>query len=381
MTLLADNAVSTSQVNSPNAFYIACLNGNLEEAKSTFSFEYRNASDENGNTPLHVASIHGHEIIIRLLFRYNADVNRQNKENKTPREVAKNDEIKQIFQTSSPNIENAKKFISPEDDLEWIDSYKNAHRISYENRDHLQRWVLKIPLHKLLDELQTGYVDKMEFTTTVCGKLNDYMNFAKRRKHLIPLLLMYTDPLGFYARLNRDLAEIGSSFRFWGTQVLFNSGFMDNEPPQGLGQYIYTAILMNHPAFDQYYKITDKKTTYRGMNISDDDFKQYKKGDYVLTRSFLSSSVDEKVSEMFRATQTVDCLRLNEQNKLSVVCEYTICNPRSALDLSQTANEGEKEVLIVPFIVFEITDIIPASNTQNEYVPARIKLTERDTAP
>ena len=66
---------------------------------------------------------------------------------------------------------------------------------------------------------------------------------------------------------------------------------MDNEAPKGLGEHIFAAILIHHPFFKADYR--SNITTYRGMSISEDELKQYKIDDIVMTRSFLSTSLDK----------------------------------------------------------------------------------------
>jgi hypothetical protein len=137
------------------------------------------------------------------------------------------------------------------------------------------------------------------------------------------------------------------------TQNLFNSGYLDNEPPKGLGQHIFAAILINHPYFQPYYHTG---TTYRGMNITPDELAQYKVDSIVLTRSFLSTSKNEIVAEMFK--DATGPLTVNADGKQPVRCVYKVINPRSSLDIeTMSFIPDEREVLILPFVVFRITAV------------------------
>ena len=368
MSTSESTTVKSSQVISPNLFHQACAKGDSDTAKNTFHPDYLYATDANGNTALHVASMNGHAKIVRFLFRYYWDIEKRNKQNLTAEQLAQNIEIKELFQQSNT------RFISEEDDLEWIDSYKNAHRIAYENREHLKRWLLKVPLEKLLEKLSTDYIDKFIVNDLTQANINDIKKHMKKVikiSYLPGLMYMYTDTCGFYRVLNRNLAEIGSNFRFRSTQDLFNSGYLDNEPPQDLGQHIFAALVMYHPVLDSLYNLTGETTTYRGMTVTESDLKQYRVGDYVLTRSFLSSSINENVATEFRAAKSTE-------NAIPVACKYTICNPRSALSISKLnpkAKNEEQEILIVPFVVFEITKI---TRPENGNGPVEIELIERD---
>ena len=368
MSTSESTTVKSSQVISPNLFHQACAKGDSDTAKNTFHPDYLYATDANGNTALHVASMNGHANIVRFLFRYYWDIEKRNKQNLTAEQLAQNVEIKELFQRSNT------RFISEEDDLEWIDSYKNAYRIAYENREHLKRWLIKVPLEKLLEKLSTDYIDKLdveELKVENKKQIQEYMSVVLEDEALAGLISIYTEPWGFYRVLNRNLAEIGSNFRFRSTQDLFDSGYSDNEPPQDLGQHIYAALVMYHPEFYGYYSLTGKTTTYRGMTVTESDLKQYRVGDYVLTRSFLSSSLNEKLAVEFRAAKSTE-------NAIPVACKYTICNPRSALNIPQLnrkAKNEEQEILIVPFVVFEITKITRPANGNG---PVEIELIERD---
>ena len=59
-----------------------------------------NSIDENGSTPLHAASYHGHEDIIKLLISYGADINRKNNLGETPCDEAVTNRYKDIIISS-----------------------------------------------------------------------------------------------------------------------------------------------------------------------------------------------------------------------------------------------------------------------------------------
>jgi hypothetical protein len=130
---------------------------------------------------------------------------------------------------------------------------------------------------------------------------------------------------------------------------------------------------MNHPIFHPYFKTG---TTYRGMSMTRGELEQYKEGDIVLTRSFLSTSKDENVAKFFMPDD--DNKKQADEEKLPVMCIYKVVNPRSSLYIEELSNfPDEKEVLIVPFAVFRITKIDGVSN--NENLPVIINLEECDS--
>ena len=56
--------------------------------------------DENGSTPLHSASYHGHEDIIKLLISYGADINKTNYLGETPSDEAATRRYKEMIISS-----------------------------------------------------------------------------------------------------------------------------------------------------------------------------------------------------------------------------------------------------------------------------------------
>jgi hypothetical protein len=331
----------------PNAFYSACCDNDLKRVQETVKPSEVNQIDIDGNTALHIASSRGYIELVQFLLRYHVSRKIRNNDGFTAEEVASSEEIKDIFKATFRPMSDSKHFVAATSDVEWLDNYKNAYRISYENNEHMKRWLLKVPLEKLLNELDSGYIDKIQFSNEA-GKqiIKAYIQAAIDWENPVGLIKAYTSAgNGFYRILNRDLAEIGSNFRFLSTQNLFNSGYLDNEAPKDLGQHIFAAILINYPGFRSYYHTG---TVYRGMNITPSDLEEYKTDNIVMTRSFLSTSEERIIPELF--IRFDDC-----DNHLPVMCIYKVSNPRSSLAIKDiSCISGENEVLIVPFVVFQV---------------------------
>jgi hypothetical protein len=353
----------------PDNFYSACLEGDLKKARETVTYLSLNQADTDGNTPLHIVSSKGYTELVQLLFRYHADRTLKNKAGLTAEQMAKDDDIKNLFKIQKRPKTDSEHLVGSTIEIEWLDNYKNAYRIAYENREHMKRWLLKVPLKKLLEEIEIGYIDKIQFSSQKCKEqIQDYLKLAIEYEQPAGLIRAYSSSGTDFSRiLNYDLAEIGSNFRFLSTQNLFNSGYLDNEAPKGLGQHIFAAILINHPIFHPYFKTG---TTYRGMNVTRGELEQYKEGDIVLTRSFLSTSEDENMAKLF--------IPYNEKEKIPAMCIYKVINPRSSLYIEGLSIfNSEKEALIVPFAVFRVTKIDGINNNENR--PVIINLEECDS--
>ncbi|CAF3918401.1 unnamed protein product, partial [Rotaria sp. Silwood1] len=146
----------------------------------------------------------------------------------------------------------------------------------------MKRWLTKVALQKLFNAIVTDYIDKLNFTDEKSREtIKEYLSYTIDLDDPLGLLYAYTCPSGnFFRLLNLNLAELGSDFRFVSTQALINSGYVDNEPPQGLGQYIFASIIINHPRFRPYQYAG---TTFRGMKITKKDLEEYNSGNIVMT--------------------------------------------------------------------------------------------------
>lgn len=134
---------------------------------------------------------------------------------------------------------------------------------------------------------------------------------------------------------------LGSGFRFT-SHVL--DKYHDDEPPKGLGPFLFAAAIMHHPSLSAYYYTG---TTYRGMNINQSELNQYIVGARVIINTFLSTSTTIDISDYF--------LNFNDSNIRPVLCVYRTVQLHTSLDISNiSAVKDEDEVLILPFTVFRV---------------------------
>ncbi|CAF3999081.1 unnamed protein product [Rotaria sp. Silwood1] len=271
-------------------------------------------------------------------------------------QFASRDSIKKLLvcdmRLTGDDNECERRFVTSEADLdviEWIDAYPNAHRIAYENRKDMERWLTKISIVKLLEELDHGYIDKIEFSANANRiTIKSYVEKAIADQTALPLVTAYTEATPFFSHINRDLAKLGSDFRFESARALLQLGHRDDEPPKDMGPHILAAILIYHPSLQPYYH-TGK--TFRGMNITSNDLECYVIGKIFMTRSFLSTTKNRQVAELF-----LDVSR-RESNR-PVICIYNTLNPHSSLYIGRLSKfQYEEEVLILPFVIFHVNAI------------------------
>ncbi|CAF3914347.1 unnamed protein product, partial [Rotaria sp. Silwood1] len=126
----------------------------------------------------------------------------------------------------------------------------------------------------------------------------------------------------------------GSDFRF---ESNISKKYRDDEPPNGFGQYLFAAVIMNHPSIE-YFRHTG--ITYRGMNLSSIELSQYVPDARILTRSFLSTSKCIDTAFLY--------LQFDNPSLRPVLCVYRINQSYTSLAIRElSAIQGEDEVLIV----------------------------------
>jgi hypothetical protein len=112
-----------------------------------------------------------------------------------------------IFSPVSPSITDNVDKVEEYVKVEWIDAYANAHRIAQENREHMRRWLNKIPLQILLKQIKNDYIDKMD--VLVQEKITDMIDQAIDDNDPRFLVYIYTAATPFFGQLNKDLAAQG----------------------------------------------------------------------------------------------------------------------------------------------------------------------------
>ncbi|CAF1501094.1 unnamed protein product, partial [Adineta steineri] len=141
------------------------------------------------------------------------------------------------------------------------------------------------------------------------------------------------------------------------------------------------ALLYHHPILDQLAFIGN---AYRVVKINSDDLAKYQVDCSLMTKSFLSTSIDEKIAAWFLCQQEVTSMQNNNHEervkvdgtiiKSWIMCKYIIKHHRTALhieNISQYTSEGE--ILIMPYTVFKINKI---KKVKPSYLPDGQLITE-----
>jgi ankyrin repeat protein len=207
--------------------------------------------EPDGSTALHAAAFFGHIDIVRRLVEHGAIVRTlKNKYNLTPAEETTHENIRKLLEpgvtdpprkrfinddynensSNQQTIRNpsgllfsrallayvkAKKGITNMDDeerREWVVTYdNNCIVLDYISREHMRKWLTKLPLSSILEAINNDYVNNpgIELTDKDRETIRNYVEAAISDEDPGYLVYAYTLQTNFYIQLNRDLADKG----------------------------------------------------------------------------------------------------------------------------------------------------------------------------
>ena len=354
-------ALPVSQITDPKSnktneicseFYVACRDNRIDDVKKMLNDLTQDQIDQiepNGSTALHAASYHGHVGIVRLLLDRGADRAIQNKFQCLPFDEAANDEIKQLFL----RIPNSNRLITDTGNIEWELMDDDALDKAIGERDIIETVYQKNSIEKMLEKIKINYIEKGLANTEKIESIRHFFEKAIRDKDPTWIIKAYTAETDFFNVLNAETAGGASKF-------------------QAERRFII-ALLMFHPILNSY---SFSGMAYRVMQITQHDLTKYQVGKLSMTKSFLSSSIQEEIAAWFltrqQASQDNSVPRTRHRPdgskiKIWVMCIYHIKHPRTALhieNISQYTTEGE--ILIMPFTVFKVKQI---KKVVTSYVP------------
>ena len=298
--------------------------------------------------------------IVKLLLEAGADRSIMNKHELLPFDEAETDEIKSLFL----RIANNNRFVSQEGYIEWERIDECALQDAVEERENVKHLYEKKfvvgenKVREMFERIEKKYIGESLKNANGIDKILRFFQKATQEEDPIWIITAYTAETDFYKFFNREMA-VGST-RF------------------AMERKYLVALLLNHPKLDPY---SFTGVSYRTMKITVSALKKYKKGEFLMTKSLVSSSIEGKIAIWF-SKQAEDQLannscnaRLNANNQTIqewVLCKYLIKHRRSALHIenkSQYAMEGE--VLIMPFTVFKVKGV---SRARESFIPSNFQI-------
>ncbi|CAF1563340.1 unnamed protein product [Rotaria magnacalcarata] len=362
-----------SLVPAPDAcseFYVACRCNDFDKVVKlldTITFDEINRMEPNGSTALHAACYHGHGRIVKLLLEAGADRAVQNKYKCLPYDEALTSDIKELFF----RVPNSNRLVSITGAIEWELIDANVLENATEERRIIKsvycHFIQTHTIQKMFEQIEKNYIKKSLSNIRGIDHVKDFFRKATEEQDPRWIIKAYTAETDFYSYLNIEIA--GGA-----TQC------------QNERRYII-ALLSYHSSLDTY---SFTGSGYRVVRMTTDDISKYKPNCCLMTKSFLSSSIDRKIAELFLHRQELEYEKtgVKQRNKADgksikswTMCKYTLKHRRTGLHVensSQYPNEGE--LLIMPYTVFKILKVsqVKAPYLPNEPFITEIELEECD---
>ncbi|CAF2646513.1 unnamed protein product [Rotaria sp. Silwood2] len=343
--------VTVTPSNNCSDFYLACRNNKIEEVKNSLEKIERQQIDRvepNGSTTLHAASYHGHAEIVELLLEAGADRTIRNKYDNLPFDEAKNDEIKNLFF----RIPTSSRLVSDTGATEWqlIDDDDILEK-AVEERQIIKSLYDSISIATMFERIEKNYIGKSLAHFDRIEHIKRFFRRAIEEKDPVWIIKAYTAETDFYKVFNKEMAGGANKY-------------------QHERRYII-ALLSHHPKLDEFSYIG---MSYRVMQMSDDDLRKYQDGCSLMTKSLLSSSIEEKLAALFLYRQELARKESGETDRLKsdgtkiklwVMCTYEIKHRRTALYIENSSQYVmESEILIMPYTVFKVKKIEPVKRPE-----------------
>ena len=363
---------STISTDHPS-LYFACQNNDLTQVKLCLKVMKPEEIDcqypPNNETALHAATRNQHKEIIRLLLLHGAQRSLRNCDSEEAHELAKTEEIKDLFKRSQSsrftflhrlckppslaqrkNLYESCSLFNDNTFYEWELVDRNASQKALRFRHELQssKSMSKKDLKQKLYSIQKGYINTR--LGNVCTdddiRIHAYFNRALLQQEPQYIVTAYTICQKFSELLNTDMARnVIHDLKNGCSKFSCDCLYLTEDGTKSI-----TNILLHHPKFA---KLSFKGKVYRGIVVPKNALDHYDVGSCIITTTLLSTSKNPTVARTF-------CEKgISNPSKQSFFCIYEILNDdRTALDISTISEyEDEEEVIILPYSAFRITKI------------------------
>ncbi|CAF0916133.1 unnamed protein product [Adineta ricciae] len=334
----------------PPLLYLACLMNDVARVKSCLeTVEYEEINYQhlpNNDTALHVATRNQHKEIIQMLLFHGARRSLSNIDSQQAYELAGTKEIKDLFQRPSSNrfvfaLEPGStvsedqwkvkcKVCSLVDDTtlyEWELIDQDAAEKSLRFRHELKSLTPmdEKDLKRKLHTIEKGYINTRlhDILSENMTKVHNYLQCALRKQDPDYIIAAYTISQKFSKLLNEDMARnIIHDLKNGCSQFSCDCLYSTED-----GTRAIISILLR---YERYQKRSFVGRSYRGIVLPRNVLDHYKVGSCIMTTTFLSTSANRYVAEMFSDKGTTD------PNKQSYFCIYEIINndQSTAIDIS-----------------------------------------------
>lgn len=356
---------NASNGNECSSFYIACRNNQIKkvtEYLKKMSLDQIDRIEPNGSTALHVASYQGHPDIVQLLLKAGADRSIVNKYNCVPFDEAKNDQIKRLFLRQP----NQNRFATNQGHILWDlindDAFNHAIQERLSIKSIYDNITGNTSVETMFEKIEKNYIGKGLANVEGIQLIQRFFQRATKEFDPIWIIKAYTAESDFYKILNTEIACGTTQYQ--------------------LERKYLIALLCHHPKLNHLNYLG---TSYRVVQMSKQLIETYQVKSTLMTKSFFSSSIDERIAQYFlyeKQNQSTNFQRRRIDGTIIhswVMFIYQIKHQRTALhieNISQYANEGE--ILLMPFTLFiiENIEIVQLDHLPNKPLLTKIYLQE-----
>ncbi|CAF4210979.1 unnamed protein product [Adineta steineri] len=333
----------------------------------------------DGQVALHVASFRGHSEIVQFFLTDSAFTSLATISSQlTLFDISKWAEIQRLVITAS-NLHDFREEIPDNNYIVWSIEGESLIRKGREFREQIDLYKTYDNQHhsitKLLIEIVEYYLNEYlteqeRFSSTKIDEVKRcFRDAIDEQNYLKYFIKAYTLTNSFHRVLNKHLA-------------LYILHYFDARPYSSTPAeyrlinclaHIVT-LLINHPDVRQHKYIG---LTYRGMLMSPNDLKPYRIGHYILNKSFISTSKNREVAQMYAGSGQESVLGVistqHDPLEVPVIFKFIIKHDDTGIDIEYMSMvEDEEEVLILPFSVFQVKDRI--ENGSNTGSPGLIEI-------
>ncbi|CAF1044748.1 unnamed protein product [Rotaria sp. Silwood1] len=254
---------------------------------------------------------------------------------------------------NSDSVYDLQDILSRGNRLEWCEWYltfgekDNLIKGAKQFHQEIEKSNLSWSIADRIDTIEETFLNFMP-TDNEWNKIRKCFQEARQKDSPLPIIKAYTCSLKFSLCVNQHLAaNTYHILKLYCT--LFNCPILAQTQEY---TEAFTSLLF-HPKLDEF--IVRNRTVYRGIVLKDQKrIANYKEGATIITTTFLSTSTDPIVAELFCTVHPEDMI------SISIFCTYNINNTRrrTALDLEKISNFGnEREILILRYIPFTIKSL------------------------
>ncbi|UJR17031.1 hypothetical protein I4U23_003929 [Adineta vaga] len=331
-----------------SALYNACRNNCVREVRrllKRLKSDEINRVESNGSTALHVACYHNHMEIVRFLLKRGADRSIRNRShNMTPYEEASDPLVRNLFYLIR---DSRGRRIRADGIISWTIIVDNFTRDNVRAMImYLEHMLCRLGLVTMLTHLRKHYIPHLNLPTGKREKVEQYFDNAIETRSVIPIIRAYT------------LSEFSRTTNEYMANTLSQRIQIDTDHKSLSTSIYYLASIITFTSHEQLSPTTFD--TFRGIIVTEDEFKKYRDGDIIVNTAIVSTSKDQSVALMFANNGDDHNLRHNRQKQrlvqISLLFRYRFLpGSTRTMEVKHISEfQDELEVLIKPLSTFKV---------------------------